>query len=309
MRAPPLVINSLLSVFFLIIAGIVLRRVLLTTDEAWHPLERLSYFVLFPALMVKTLGSVDLASAPVLPVAASLIGAILLMTGLLVASQPLLERRFGLNGPAFTSLLQGSLRWNAFIAIALAGNLYGAQGVTLVSIAVAGLIPLLNVISVWALRKWGSGTPGSMLRGLVTNPFILGSLGGLALNLSGLGLPKSIDMALGALSQCALGIGVLLVGAGLQLDDLKRPNIAVAISVVLRLVLLPLIGAGIALAFGLTGPALAAVVICLGVPAASAAYILARQMGGDAPLMAAILTIQTLASFISLPLLLVMLAG
>lgn len=61
-----------------------------------------------------------------------------------------------------------------------------------------------------------------------------------------------------------------------------------------------------ALALGLSGAALAAVIICLAVPSASASYILARQMGGDAPLMAAILTAQTVLSFATMPILFLM---
>lgn len=308
-RANSLILNSLLSVFFLIAIGFALKRVLLTSDEAWNSIERLSYYVLFPALMIKTLGMANLANAPIIPLATALIAAILSLTALLVLTQPLLQRRFGIDGPAFTSVYQGSVRWNAFVGIAMAANLYGSTGTALASIAIAGLIPVLNILSVWVLRKWGSGTSGSMLRGLITNPFIIGSLGGILLNISGLTLPKSVELSLDALAQCALAMGLLLVGAGLRLGDLKRPSFALIFSTALRLIALPLIGFGFATLLGLTGPAMAVVVICLGVPSASAAYILARQMGGDAPLMAAILTLQTVVSFITLPLLLITLSG
>jgi predicted permease len=304
-----LLVDSLLSVFLVIVVGALLRRFLLPTDEAWNAIERLSYYVLFPALMIKTLAVTNLANAPVLPVAAALVIAILVVTVVLVAAQPLLEKRLGVDGPAFTSVYQGAVRWNAFVGIALAGNLFGTLGLTLASIAVAALIPILNILSIWVLRRWGHGTSGSFLRGLLTNPFFVGTMIGIVLNIIAIPLPRSIDMALGALSTAALGVGLLLVGAGLRLEYLTRPNAALTVSVVLRLVALPLIGALIGLALGLQGAALAVVVICLGVPSASASYILARQMGGDAPLMAAILTAQTLVSVITLPLLLIRFSG
>jgi hypothetical protein len=105
------------------------------------------------------------------------------------------------------------------------------------------------------------------------------------------------------IGRCALGVSLLLVGAGLRLGDFKRPSPALAIGVVARLLFIPVAGGLAALALGLSGAALAVVIICLAVPSASASYILARQMGGDAPLMAAILTAQTVLSFATMPLL------
>ena len=300
---------SLLSVFLLIALGALLKRVLLPADEAWAAIERVTYYVLFPALIIQTLAHASLSSVPVLPVAASLVGANLTLCAILLGVQGVLESRLGISGPSFTSVFQGAMRWNAFVAIAMAGNLYGKEGITLASIAVALLIPLLNVQSVWVLRRFGTGTSGSLLRGLVTNPFIIGTAIGLVLNLTGLTLPKGLDLTVDALGRAALAVGLLLVGAGLRLNDIRKPGAALVIGVFVRLLVLPVIGSAIALALGLSGPAMAVVVICLGVPSASASYILARQMGGDAPLMAAILTAQTVVSALTLPLLLILFAG
>jgi len=238
---------------------------------------------------------------PVGSIAMALLAANLTMATLLLLIRKPIETRFQIHGPAFTSIFQGSLRWNAFVALAMAGNLYGEAGVTLAAVAMAVLIPVLNVQSVWVLRRHGSGQGGSLLRGLATNPFILGIMIGLTLNLTGLVLPQAMMSALDMVGSGALGLGLLLVGAGLRLEDLRRPNLALLLGVGLRLTLLPAIGGLAALALGLAGPAVAIVVICLAVPTASASYVLARQMGGDAPLMAAILTAQTLVSFLTLP--------
>jgi predicted permease len=304
-----LLIDSLISVFLIIVLGAVLRRVLLPSDEAWSAIERVGYYVFFPALMIRSLAGANLASAPVLAVSGALVATILIMSLLVVLAQPWLERRLGMGGPAFTSLYQGALRWNAFIAIAVAGNLYGQEGLTLASIAVAAMIPLVNFLSLWVLRRWGTAGSGSFLRGLMTNPFMVGTLIGIAINVVGLPIPRFLDLTLTAMASAALGVGLLLVGAGLKLEYLTRPGAALTLAVALRLIALPLLGAGIALALGLKGAALAVVVICLGVPTASASYILARQMGGDAPLMAAILTAQTLVSGLTLPILLILFSG
>jgi len=92
------------------------------------------------------------------------------------------------------------------------------------------------------------------------------------------------------------------VGSGLDLTRLKRPSAALHIALVLKLIVLPLIAVTFARSIGVTGTGLAVTVICTAVPTASGSYVLARQMGGDAPLMAEILTVQTLIAMMTMPL-------
>ncbi len=302
-RCAPVILDSLISVFIVIALGWVLRQTLLPNDEAWKGFESISYFVLVPVLIGKTLAFAKLGEVPFGRLAITLVGTIAVIAIVLVAAKPLIERLLRTDGPGFTSIFQGVLRWNAFIALAIAANLFGTEGVTLAAVAIAALIPLLNVLSVLVLRKYGSGE-GSLLRGLATNPFILGTLVGLALNVTGLPIPRSIELALDIVGRCALGAGLLLVGAGLRVQDLKPPSLAITGGVLIRLLVAPLIGFGLAKLVGMSGNAVVIAIVCLGVPTASASYLLARKMGGDAHLMAAITTGQTLVSMLTLPALL-----
>lgn len=74
-----------------------------------------------------------------------------------------------------------------------------------------------------------------------------------------------------------------------------------AIGVVFKLVLMPVIALVLAVWFGLSGDSLAIVAICAAVPTSTSAYVLARQMGGDAPLLAQIITLQTILAAITMP--------
>ena len=266
----------------------------------------ISYYVLVPVLISKSLAFAKLNEVPFARLAGALASTVILIAILLVIFRPLIERSLRTNPPGFTSIFQGVLRWNSFIALAIAANLFGNEGVTLAAVAVVALIPLLNVLSVLVLRKHGNGE-GSLVRGLATNPFILGTLVGIALNMTALPLPHSLVLALDIVGRCAFGAGLLLVGAGLRLQDLHRPSPVLIAGVLLRLIVTPLIGYTLAKAMGLTGNSLIIAVVCLGVPTASASYLLARKMGGDAELMAAITTGQTLMSMLTLPVLLAVL--
>lgn len=69
----------------------------------------------------------------------------------------------------------------------------------------------------------------------------------------------------------------------------------------LKLILMPVLAIGLALGFGLSGANLVIVAACSAVPASSSGYAMARQMGGDAPLVAQIITLQTILAAITMP--------
>ena len=299
------VIAALLPVFLLIVSGVLIKRWLVTDASHWVGLERLVYYVLFPALLINTLAHADLSRAPVGQVGGALLLSVLLMSALCLAFRPLLVALFKLSGPAFTSLFQGSTRWQTFIALAVAGSLFGEFGLALASVAAVAMIPILNVISVWVLARYAAPKPPSwpdVLMAMVKNPFIWSCAIGIALNLLQVPIPTAIRTFADALGHAALALGLLLVGAGLQIAALMRPSAATWISSVLKLVAMPTFAVTLGLLFGASGIPLAVIACCASVPTAFNAYVLARLMGGDTELLAEILTVQTILAAVTMPL-------
>ena len=118
------VVAALLPVFLLIVLGFILKRTLIRPETQWHGLERLTYYVLFPMLLVQTLVKADLTKVPVAGVGGALLLSVLAMSLLCLALRPLLAR-FSVDGPAFTSIFQGATRWQTYVALAVSGNLFG----------------------------------------------------------------------------------------------------------------------------------------------------------------------------------------
>ena len=114
-------------------------------------------------------------------------------------------------------------------------------------------------------------------------------------------LPRIWHEVADALGRSSLGIGLLVTGAGLHLEGMFRPSLAASVAVFLKLILMPVLAIALALWFGLSGSNLAIVAACSAVPASSSAYVLARQMRGDAPLLAQIITLQTILAAITMP--------
>jgi malonate transporter len=259
--------------------------------------------VLFPVLLVQTLVKADLSKVPITGVGGALLLSALLMSLLCLAVRPLLAR-CAVDGPAFTSIFQGATRWQTYVALAVSGSLYGDIGLALASVAMVAIIPLVNVFSVAVLAHYASPEKQSVraiVMTVVRNPLIWACAIGLLINVVHLPLPRIWHEVADALGRSSLAIGLLVTGAGLHLEGLFRPSLAASVAVFLKLVLMPVLAVALALWFGLSGSDLAIVTACAAVPASSSSYVLARQMGGDAPLLAQIITLQTILAALTMP--------
>jgi malonate transporter and related proteins len=306
------VLTALVPVFLLILLGHALRRILLTLDMMWTGLEQLVYYVLLPALLIDSLARANLASVPIIDAGGALLLAVLLMSALCLALRPLLSRMLGIEGPAFSSIFQGATRWQTFVALSVTGNLWGDLGLTLASVAMVAIIPLVNIFSVAVLAHYASPQRlawPAILSTIARNPLIWGCVIGLAINLSQIPIPRPLHEFADALGRSSLALGLLVVGAGLHLEGLHRPSPAALLTVFLKLVIMPAIAIAFGMAFGLSGPSLGVVACCASVPAASNAYVLARQMGGDAPLLAQVLTLQTMFAVFTMPIVIALVAS
>jgi len=305
------VVSALLPVFLAIVAGFLLRHSLMPEEAHWVGLERLTYYVLFPALIIESLATADLARIPAFGVGAALFIAILVMSILLVVIRPMLMRQLHIGGPAFTSVFQGATRWNSVVGIAVAGSLYGEIGIALCSVAMVAMIPVLNVINVTILVRHAAAKPPSardFAWTLAANPMIWSCAAGIALWLVHPPLPDAAHGFARMLGHAAVALGLLQIGSSLRLEELYRPRAVTLMTTALKLALMPALAIAFGLAFGLDGASLAVVVACAAVPSASNAYVLARQMGGDAPLVAQIVTLQTIVAVVTMPALLAIVA-
>ena len=104
-------------------------------------------------------------------------------------------------------------------------------------------------------------------------------------------------------------MALLAVGAGLDFAAARRAGSALAIGLAAKLAFLPAATLALCWAFGVSGSAATVAVLFNALPASASAYVLARQMGGDAGLLAGILTVQTIAAFATMTVWLILLTG
>ena len=303
-----LIFDPVLPVFLLMLGGAVLRHRGFVSEAFWPSLERLAYYVLLPALIIATLAQSDLTRLAAGGIAVAVLGALAVITILLLV----LRRVLPVDGPGFTSMVQGALRMNTYMALAIVGRVHGEAGLAAAAITMAVLMPTVNAISVAVLVRYGRGNGGTaglvlLIRQVVSNPLIMACAAGALLGGSGIGLPPVLGPMLEIIGRAALPMGLIAVGAALELTAIARARTATAVTLALKLALLPAVAWAIAYGLALDPVSLFAVVVFAGVPTATSAYILSRQLGGDAPMMAAITTAETAASALTLPLLLFLL--
>jgi predicted permease len=302
----------LAPVFLTIMLGAALRQSGLIKSEHWISLDHVAYYVLFPAIVMKSIAVADFSQVPVVRMALAMNLAILTMYALALLARNPLESMIGLQPVSFTSFFQGITRWHTFVALAIMPLAFGNQGVALAALAAAAMIPLLNVGAVWVLATYASGKKPdtrSILAALARNPFVLSSLAGIALNLSGLGLTPVLEQTFELIGRGALAAALLSTGAGLRLRQLPKSGPAVAIATIVKLALMPVLMWLWTWSLGVTGLPQAVAIVSGGMPSAAASYILARKMKGDSTLMALILTAQVLASAVTLPALITIVGG
>lgn len=268
--------------------------------DGWRAIERISYFLLFPALIIRALAKAPFDSAP-WGMALTLIGAQVLLglTGMIRAK----DRQS--PNPATGSIVQSNVRWNTFVALSIAGSLFGDTGLALVAVAAAAMIPTANILSVVALTHYAKNDPAvrkNVVLDLIKNPLIIACVIGGALNISGLPPTGVVDDSLRLMGQAVIALGLLTAGAGVDISALKRAGPRTLTWSLVRLLGLPLFVIGLSFAIPLSPTHLAIAVIAASTPTATNGYILARQLGGDYALSANLIAVQTVLAVITMPL-------
>lgn len=302
---------SILPIFIITMLGSGIRRYWLKADEFWKGLEKLSYYLLFPAVLFNYISDAKLGSGA----HTSIVLGLIISTMIVASGLVFYQRNNDVNPAEFTSIFQGATRYNNYIFFALGASLYGEQGLGIVSVISAYMIIFTNVIAVVAMNAYikneeteenqsYSDSIYIFLKNCGTNPLIIASIAGFIFNYGNIEINVGVQKALQSLSDAALAMGLINVGAGLRFkinhEDLEKVMFTSGI----KLLILPIVTT-IILMFGVVdGLPRAIAILYSALPCSSSSFILAKQLGGDSDLMASIITATTILSVITISLVL-----
>jgi predicted permease len=281
--------------FALLALGLLLARRLGFERGFWNGAERLVYYVLFPPLLFNAIVNAEFSIAGEVRLLGAALGAFALSAVIGFLAWPL----FRPPGNVFASCVQTAFRYNSYIGLAFGQSLFGLKGVALLALIVAFVVPIANVLAVFALaRQQRLG----VMRQLAGNPLIIATVLGLACNQLGVEMPAPLASFLGRLAAASLALGLICVGAGLTLSAVHEHRGLMAYFVAVKLLVFPALAWLGTRLLGVEGMPAQVVMLFAALPTASSAYVLAARMGGTAAPVAVIITVQTLISVVTLPL-------
>ena len=232
-----------------------------------------------------------------------IIGGSIVITGFAIIA----GRAIAMPGPSLSSLMQGALRHIGFLVLSVLQGAFGVAALQLGAIAIAILVPISNIVSVIAIlvlsRPAGErNMKRAILSEIARNPLLGSMLIGVAVNLLDIPVPVFLAQAAVFLGDAALPLLLMSIGASLRFAAIRSNAAPLALAVAAKIIVFPMTLVLIGVMVGL-GPLALVVLAAVGAaPTASSTYTLATELGGDAQLMAEIVSLQTLASAMSLPL-------
>lgn len=303
-------LNIVFPVFLVIGLGQLLFKLRLFDDKFVQQTNKLVYIIFLPLLLFYKIGKADFATffnGP-LVVASSLV----IVLGFILTFSYSGLRRY----PAAVrgSFCQGSFRGNlAYVGLAICLNAYGDDGLTRAGILMGFLVPVLNLFAILALllphKNNQSEKQPNWLTQVALNPLIIASFLGIAWSYWHLPIPIIIDRALNITTGLTLPLALLAIGGSFSIERIKGDLRIAGLATIVKLAILPILAAILLTVFGVGSSDFGIGVLMAGTPAATATYIMADQMKGDAELAGSIVMLSTLSSAVSYTIMLLLLKG
>ena len=289
------IFSALIPVFGLILIGYFFKRIKFPSLEFWPQADKLTYYVLMPSLLIYKLSNASLSSSNSLGFILSALLAIFFTMIILMLANKIKPT----SASSFTSVVQGGIRFNTYVFLALSGAIFGNEGLVLSAIILTFAIPFINILCITIFALYISNEKLNflyLLKSIVTNPLIIACIIGGSINFLGIHFPVIINNTLEILSKAALPMGLLSVGFGLVIKEIKSSKSELIISSIAKHLIMPILIFVFAKYFELDNIMISILVLFAVLPTAPTSFILARQLGGDIRLMSSIITVQTLIS-------------
>ncbi|AWI76252.1 transporter [Parazoarcus communis] len=295
-------------IFIILALGIWLRRTGMLNDGFIEGGSRIVFSIGLPAVLFLSIAKTEFGEATNLGlIAFGLIGTFLVFLLLEWVAARWVE-------PAEDRgvVVQGGFRSNmGIIGLAYCVNAYGDAGLVAAALYLGLVTILFNVLAVVTLsrslhRRQGTGR---MVKGIVTNPLIIGIVLALPVSWLQIPLPKVAVQSAQYFADLTLPLALLCTGATLNFRSLRLEMSNTLLAASSKLVLVPLLFALGGIVVGFRGVDLGVLLLMSSAPTAAASYVMVRAMGGNSVLAANIIALTTLGSILCTSIGIVVLKG
>lgn len=292
-------INVVSPIFFLLALGYILKRVKMLDKHTQDVMNNIAFKVLFSVLLFNSIYKTDLEKSfnPMLLLFA--VVTVVLIFLFLCFVIPLIEKEPQKRGV----LIQGIFRSNFVIfGLPISIALCGEQNAGATSILIAVIVPLYNALSIIALEinRGQKLNLLKLLKGIITNPLVIGGIAGIIGLLIKLRLPTPIESVVNDVAKLATPLALILLGASFEFSDIKANLRQIIIGVTGKLIIIPIIAIPIAIMLGFRDVELVALTVMLCAPVAVSSYTMAGQMDGDSVLAGQLVVFDSCFSIITM---------
>ena len=293
---------SVAPIFLLIIIGFLLKKTVVNKDSFWEISSDITYRLLMPSMLFYQISSNQISTSVFSQYALVILPAAFTV----IIFSLLISFVFNFNAKTTTSVLQGCVRHNAFIVLAIVSKLFGQEGLVLASLIMAILIPFSNIMIVVIMTVLLHNTQSKKYfsnigKELLQNPILLSIIIGIIFSLLGFKDVVILHDTTKLLGAVALPLMLLTIGANIRYKHIVTEQMPILIAILAKILIFPVIIFLIAKYSELTQMQTIVAIIFGAVPTAVSSSALAKKMGGNVEAINLIITLQTLISFVSIP--------
>ena len=293
-------VNAVIPSAIYLTVGILLKVFHVVTDEEVKRFTKMTFTALYPFLMFDNLYGKDIGEH---------MNWLMLIYGIAFSFFQIFAtwaavNKFERNPANRSAMIQAMWRSNIVImGLPIAINIFGKGKVTAVAALLMFIVPIYNIMAVVLFEKFrgGKASMKHLLKGVITNPLIVGGICALIVMGLGIKVPTTIYNTIVSLSDATTPIAMILLGASLSTGGIKADRKQVVACVVVKLLIWPALGIAGALLLGLTGVELIAIVLMVSTPTALASFAMASSMGGNGDLAGEAVVFSTISACFTMP--------
>lgn len=294
-------LNATVPIFLLMVLGYIFNKLGLIDDAFASKMNKFVFLVPLPVLLFEDLSTVDFAQVWNLKFVLFCF-AVTLICIIIAALVSFLWRDKSIQG----EFIQASYRSSAaLLGIAFIQNIYGDAGMA--PLMIIGSVPLYNIMAVVVLsffqperKKLDREVWMTTLKGIITNPIILGIIAGLVWSALKLPMPSVLEKTVSDIGATATPLGLMAMGASFDLKKAFGKVKPAVTASVMKLVLFAALFLPLAVWMGFRREELVAILVMLSSATTVSCYVMARNMGHEGVLTSSVVMLTTLFSAFTL---------
>ena len=276
-------VEAVAPMFFIMVIGVLTRRAGLINEAEAKRLNKLVFTVFFPPMMFDNLYGAEIGDAfdiKLIVYCLAMILAVIAVSALIILK---IEKDNRTRGAMIQAIYRSNL---VIMGLPLVSNIFGDENLTTTAVTIAIVVPAYNVLAVILLEFFRGGKPnaGQIIRGIFTNPLILGAIAGALTIVLHIELPDFLESTISSMDAVATPMALLVLGASLNKKSLSHSWRNLIICVSGRLIIVPAVALTLGALLGLRGIEFATMIPVFASPTGISSYTMAAQMGSDGEL-------------------------